>query len=244
MADVNSWRRDTQLVRPTHNTHVSHSQIDDCAPPDDTSYSTSLGADGSRLRSRPGRSSASLASSIGTHRPTISPGNRPEWLDWSNLNSLSKEDGIYEPNIELMCTTIMQQVLANPSADLLAQYNTFLLHLIEAYYQSKADVHDLKMKLAKETGYNQSTAPEFRGAILEKAPMLQSLESENSQTLHATRPVEEAITPRLRKHSPRIKTSKSSIDYGASDQKLRQAEKTKSKLVKASRQSYADLRQH
>ena len=49
------------------------------------------------------------------------------------MNILHEEVHFDKPDTELMCTTITQQLLANPSADLLEQYNTFLLHLIEIY---------------------------------------------------------------------------------------------------------------
>ena len=135
-----------------------------------------------------------------------------------------------------MCTTITQQVLANPSNDLPAQYNTFLLHLIEAYHQSKADVQVLQVKLAKESQLNQSIAHDFHGAIsswpLEKTHMLRSLENERPDIVH---PVKEVISSRLRKHHSTFKTPKPSIDYERGDQTQRQAEKTRSESVKASR---------
>lgn len=167
MADLESWRRHTQLARPIDNTHIYHGQTDDLAPSDNTSYSTSLGVDESKLRPRPRRSLASFASYLATHNRTVSPRSRPEWpsIDWSNLSSLNETDGVYKPDIELMCTTITQQVLANPSADLPAQYNTFVLHMIEGYYQSNADVQELQMRLSEQTECNQTTIDELHRAI-------------------------------------------------------------------------------
>lgn len=64
-----------------------------------------------------------------------------------------------------MCTTIMQQVLANPSADLPAQYNTFLLHFDRGLSSVQGPRARLQIKLTEETECNQTTADEFRGAI-------------------------------------------------------------------------------
>ena len=50
-----------------------------------------------------------------------------------------------------MCTSITKQVLASPSSDLPAQYNTFLLHVIDAYHQLKADLQELRPELIEET---------------------------------------------------------------------------------------------
>lgn len=239
MADLPSWRRHTH--RPTDKAQIYHGQIDDFAPSDDTSYSTSPGVDDSKLPPRPRRSLASFASYLGSHHRTIHPSSRPEWpsIDWSNLNSLNDKDSVYKPDTELMYTTITQQVLANPSADLPAQYNAFLLHLIEAYHQSKADVQGLQMKLVEETKCKQTTVDGYHGAIsswpLEKVHMLQSPDNADLDNLHSTGPGNEVTAARLPMHNSTVKTPMSSVEYENSAQKQKQADKTRSKSVKASR---------
>ena len=239
MADSPSWRRHTH--RPTDKAHIHHGQIDDIAPSDDTSYSTSPGVDDSKLRPRPRRSLTSFASYFGTHHRIVHPSDRPEWssIDWSNLSSLNDKDSVYKPDTELMCTTITQQVLTNPSADLPAQYNAFLLHLIEAYHQSKADVQGLQMKLVEETKCKQTTVGEYHGAIsswpLGKVHMLQSLDNADSDNLHSTRLGNKVTAARLPMHTSAVKTPTSSVEYENSGQKQKQADKTRSKSVKAKR---------
>lgn len=251
MADLQSWRRHTQLAKPTEN--ICYGHMTDFAPSDDTSCSTSPGADEKKLRPPPTRSLASFASYLGTHRRNVCPNSRPEGpsIDWPNVNGVNDKDSVYKPDIELMCTTITQSVLANPYADLPAHYNTFLLRLIEAYHQAKADLQELQMKLAEETECKQTTVDEFHGAIpswpLARARMPQSSENASSNTLHTTvvtGPIEEAITAKLREYSFTIHTSKSSIDYDNVGQKPRQAEKPRSKSFDASRRRCADLIQH
>ena len=239
MADLQSWRCDKQLARPIGNTNIFDGHIDDVAPSGNTSCSTSPGAHENKLRPQPRRSLASFASHLGAHNRTGSPSSRTEWpsIDWFNLTSLNDKDGVYKPDTDLMCTTVMQQVLANPSGDLPAQYNTFLLHLIEAYHQSKAAVRELQMKLAEETQSNQTTLDESHGPTsswpLKQAHLLQDLENAGSNTLHSTGPMKKPFAVRVRKHSPAVQTPKSNIAYNSSGQKHRQAGQSRRKSDKA-----------
>ena len=173
-------------------THNYHGQMDDVASSDDNSYSVSPGANENKLRPRPRKSLASFASYLGAHHRTISHTSRPEWpsIDWSNMNILNDKDGVYKPDTELMCTTITGKLLANPSADLPAQYNTFLLHLLEVYHQSKAEVQDLQSELAEKNDCSQSNVSKMHEEgwhrPLEKVDMIQGLENVNSITLRST----------------------------------------------------------
>ena len=252
MAGLQSWRRQTQLSRPTDNAHIYHGRTNDVAPAHNTSYSTSPGADESKLRPRPRRSLATFTFYLATHHRMVSPSSGSEWpsIDWSKL-SINDKDGVYKRDVELMCTTITPQVLANPSTDLPAQYNTFLLQLIEAYHQSKVDVQDLQMKLAEQTECNKTTVDAFEGGIsswpLEKTQMPESLETSenaNSNTLHSTRCVKEVIATRILKHNSAIQMPSSSIDIVNKGKKQGQADTIKSKSVKASHRRHADLKQH
>lgn len=252
MAGLQSWRRHTQLARPADNAHIYHGHINDGAPSDDTSYSTSPGADESKLRPRRRRSLATFASYLGTHHRTISPSSGSEWpsIDWSKL-SITDKDGDYKWDIEIMCTTITQQVLANPSTDLPAQYNTFLLHLIEAYHQSKVDVRDLQMKLAEQTKSNKNTEDGIHGETsswpLEKTQMPESHEGPeyaNPNTLHSTRSAKGVTSTRVRRCNSTLQMPSSSIDKGKRGKKQEQTDKIKSKSVKPSHQRHTDLKQY
>ncbi len=250
MADLQSWRCHKQLARPIGNTNIFHSHIDHVAPSDDTSCPPSPGADESKLRPQPRRSLASFASYLGAHNRTGSPSGRTEWpyIAWFNLTSLNDKNDVYKPNTDLMCTTVMQQVLANPSGDLPAQYNTFLLHLIESYHQSKAAVRELQTKLAEETQCNQTNLDESHGPIsswpLKQAYMSQNLKESESNTSKSTGPMKKTIATRVRKQSPTVQTPKSRIAFNSSGQKHRQAGKSRSKSVNASWWLYADCGQH
>lgn len=212
-------------------THKYHGRMDDVASSDDYSYSVSPGANENKLRARPRKSLASFASYLGAHHRTISHSSRLEWpsIDWSNMNNFNDKDGVYKPNTELMCTTITQKLLENPSADLPAQYNTVLLHLIEVYHECKAEVHDLQRKLAEKNDCSQSnvgkTREETWPRTLEKADMLQGLENVNSITLHSTGCAKEATATKSEKHNSTVQTPESSVEYVESGQKHKQADR-------------------
>ena len=150
--------------------------------------------------------------------------------------------------IKLMCSTITQSVLANPSADLPAQYNTLLLHLIEAYHRSNPDAQELQMELAEETEWKQIIVDKFLGEIsswpLERDQQIQNLENANSNTQHSTDAVKEAVSATLRKHSSNIRMPKSSIDNRNSGQEPKDADKIRGRSVIVSRRRCADPRQH
>ena len=60
-----------------------------------------------------------------------------------------------------MCTTLQQHVLNNPSTDLPAQYNSFVLHILESYYRLKDEKKELDRKLQAEEERRQTDAHEF-----------------------------------------------------------------------------------
>ena len=271
MAGLQSWHRHTQLVRLNDNGHT-------CAPSDDTSYSTSPGADESKLRPRHRRSLATFASSyLGTHHRLVSPSNGSEWpsIDWSKLSidDIDDKEGDYKRDTEIMCTTILQQVLVNPSTDLPAQYNTFLLHLIEAYHQSKVDVQDLQMKLAEQTKSDKTKVDGFHGDISswprEKTRMPEQTKSDKTEVdgsygevsswpREKTRMSEGSESPenassstlpstrstRVQQYNHTIQIPLPSIDRGQKGQKQGHADEFKSKSLKASHLRHADLKQH
>lgn len=240
MAGLQSWRRHTQLARPIDNGHIYHSQINDVAPSDDTSYSTSPGADESKLRPRRRRSLATFASSyLGTHHRLVSPSSGSKWpsIDWLKVGVDDKE-GDYKWDTEVICTTLTQQVLAYPSTDLPAQYNTFLLHLIEAYHQSKVDVQDLQVKLDEQTKCEKTKVNRSHGET--SSWLREKTEKADSSTLPSIRsPIVQQYNPAIQ-----IQIPLSGIDEERMGQNQGHADKIKSKSLKASHLRHADLSQH
>jgi len=142
MTEIHAWRFNAQLAR----VRPADTLVNELPPQKATSLSTSPTEN--TIRPRPRRSLASFATYLNTHR-TVSSGKEPEWptIDWSNL---AETDKVYEPDLELMCSTLHKHVLTNPSQKLPASYNSFLMHLLEDYQQLKIERKELEMKLEAE----------------------------------------------------------------------------------------------
>ena len=156
MTDIHTWRR---------NTHLSASRIAELAgygsSPEDISLSTSPN-EHARPRLRPRRSLASFASYLSTNR--TASGDKSEWpsVDWSHINV---NDHIYRPEPDSMCATLQQHVLNNPSTGLPAQYNSFVLHILESYYRLKDDKGELERRLEAEEAHHRIVVDELNLTI-------------------------------------------------------------------------------
>lgn len=64
-----------------------------------------------------------------------------------------------------MCTTLQQHVLNNPSTGLPAQYNSFVLHILEAYHRLKDDKKELERKLRAEKERRRTDVDELNLTI-------------------------------------------------------------------------------
>ena len=233
MVEASSGCRHTNLVQPSTNKSIDLGQIDDVPPLDDNSDLTQLEAYESKLRPRSRRSLASFASCLCTHCWTTPSSSRPEAFDWSNLSSLNDRDNVYNPDTEFMCTSITKKVLTNLSTDLPAQYNTFLLHLIDAYHQLKADLQELRPELIEETECKQMTVENLDAArALEKTYMFQNFRRADLNTLRSSKPSKEAIDAELRKNKPSVQTPESVSDYKNNSRRQRYADQVKSKSVR------------
>lgn len=156
MTDIQAWRR---------NTHLSASRIADLtvygSSPEDISLSTSPN-EYARQRLRPRRSLASFASYLGANR--TASGDKSEWpsIDWSHIDA---NDHVYRPELDSMCTTLQDHVLNNPSTGLPAQYNSFVLHVLESYHKLKDDKKDLERKLQVEGERHRIDVDELKQTI-------------------------------------------------------------------------------
>lgn len=59
-----------------------------------------------------------------------------EDFDWEEFDFRTR-DAVYNPDIDQMVDTLHNWAMANPGKQLPANYNSFLLHAIEAYWNSK-----------------------------------------------------------------------------------------------------------
>ncbi|KAL2048447.1 hypothetical protein N7G274_000359 [Stereocaulon virgatum] len=161
MTDVQSWRRHTQLAK------IRSTESHACGSPPDDNYSSSTSPTDT-TKPRPRRSLASFALYLSTHRVTPSS-SQPEWpsIDWSTLN---EKDNVYRPDPDHMCTTLRRHLLANPSDDLPAQYNSFVLHVIEDYQRVKSEKNDLGRNLQVEQQCHQNDVNEFQQVVTWSKP--------------------------------------------------------------------------
>ena len=164
MADIQTWRVNLQHVNlwPA-DTPREHTPTRDLACPKIPSLSTSLGAERSKNRLGRKRNFASFASCISAHRSGFLT-NTLEMppVDWSNVNG---KDEVYRPDSEKMCGTLLDQILQNPFEEVPSNYNTFILHVLEAHRQLQVDKNDLQSELEAERECHSSDVDEFHRII-------------------------------------------------------------------------------
>ncbi|MCJ1457432.1 hypothetical protein MMC28_007800 [Mycoblastus sanguinarius] len=83
-------------------------------------------------------------------------------VDWSNVNG---KDEVYRPDSEKMCGTLLDQILQNPFEEVPSNYNTFILHVLEAHRQLQVDKNDLQSELEAERECHSSDVDEFHRII-------------------------------------------------------------------------------
>ncbi len=117
-----------------------------------------------------------------------------------------------------MCTMLQQYVLNNPSIDLPAQYNSFVLHIIESYYRLNDDKKELERKLQVEEERHQADVDEFKLII---QSLLTTSEPTNPMTagLRFSNPagdISAKSSEKTRKSSNRLDSLLSKFDTGYS----------------------------
>ena len=110
-----------------------------------------------KARTRP---KSRLASYLGTYRNTEKA--EPASFDWS---SLAVKDEAYVPKPEMMGNTILQQILNNPTKDLPARYNSFVLHILEDHRRLTAENHGQAQRLQAEVESHWEANEQFRQTL-------------------------------------------------------------------------------
>lgn len=153
MADIQRWRLHLARPRPSNGRLIADQSA---IRPDSPSPSTSPEFGSVKHQPEAKRSFASFASYLNTHSRSFSPSDTSQWpsIDWSTLN---ENDHVYNPhNAELMCNSIIKQILTDPSKDLPAQYNSAVLHILESYTRLISDHEDLQKKLEATATLHQA----------------------------------------------------------------------------------------
>ena len=82
----------------------------------------------------------------------------PPAFDWALPNH---RDKVYEPNIEAMCNTLRSRVLRYPVDDIPAQYNSFVLHLLEEYQRLLDEKNGLQKILNAEIADHEADTSKY-----------------------------------------------------------------------------------
>lgn len=132
-----------------------------------------------KLRPRP---MSRLASYLSAHR---SPDKaEPGSFDWSGIGA---KDEDYAPKPDMMSNAILQHVLINPTMDLPARYNSFLLHVLEDYRRLTLENQEQSLRLQVEINSHWEDSEQFRRTLelfnrernsLTKLPIRSGLNSE------------------------------------------------------------------
>ncbi|MCJ1400443.1 hypothetical protein MMC11_003648 [Xylographa trunciseda] len=150
MAEIQQWRRlvqqrrsrtdlNTQAVDPEKNDTASITSA--------TSFQTR-----SEAETRPHPKNR-LASYLSTHRMQSSIDKLEDpAFNWAPPKD---RDRVYDPDLDAMCNTLRGRVLKFPSKDLPAQYNSFVLHLVEGYQHLLVERNALQPALDTQIAQKQ-----------------------------------------------------------------------------------------
>ena len=109
------------------------------------------------------RPKSRLASYISTHLANTS-GDRPELptIQPQETSIPNEKDKVYNPDIDLMCNSIKKRMLTHPGKDLPAQYNSFLLHILEAHDKLSMEIRTLRNQLTASQKTSQVGEEKYR----------------------------------------------------------------------------------
>ncbi|KAL9123200.1 MAG: hypothetical protein Q9187_000249 [Circinaria calcarea] len=109
------------------------------------------------------RPKSRLASYISIHLANTSS-DRPEIppIQPQEIPSPKEKDKVYNPDIDLMCSSIKKRMLAHPGKDLPAQYNSFLVHILEAHDQLSTENRTLRRQLTASEKTSQVSEEKYQ----------------------------------------------------------------------------------
>ncbi|MCJ1251863.1 hypothetical protein MMC30_009101 [Trapelia coarctata] len=157
MAEIQHWRRRIQHRRSHPSVKGQDQDLDKAEITTSASILSNQALSEADGRSRP---MSRLASFLTVHSvPGSIDKPEPPAFDWA----LPKDkDKVYKPDIEAMCNTLRSRVLRYPVDDIPAQYNSFVLHLLEEYQQLLDEKNSLQKALDAEIEDHEAEASKFR----------------------------------------------------------------------------------
>lgn len=144
-----------------------------------------------------------LASFLTVHsQPGSIDKPEPPAFDWAIPKD---KDKVYQPDIEAMCNTLRSRVLRYPVNDIPAQYNSFVLHLLEDYHRQLDKKYALQKALDAEIEDHEadtlkyesmSAAREVERKRLDVQPSFKANEETNDEVVDG---YDESTTFRMKK---------------------------------------------
>lgn len=159
------------------------------------------------------RPKSRLASYISTHLANTSS-DRPEIppIQPQEIPTPKEKDKVYNPDIDLMCSSIKKRMLAHPGKDLPAQYNSFLVHLLEAHDQLSTENRTLRRQL---------TASEKTSQVSEEKYQLSCAAWDQERKGYVSRLTDEGSKPPRERHARSMAQSDGALAAHAADESCR-----------------------
>lgn len=149
MADINRWLQSRDSATQRINASLVATTQADAAEIQELEHA--------KARPRP---KSRLASYLNTYRNAEK--TEPASFEWSGL---PVQDRIYVPRPDDMSNTILQQIMAGPTHNLPAGYNSLVLHMIEDHRHLTAENHEQSQKLQAEIESHLEDNEQYRRTL-------------------------------------------------------------------------------
>ncbi|MCJ1392834.1 hypothetical protein MMC18_005706 [Xylographa bjoerkii] len=202
MAEIQQWRRLVQHRRSRtdlNNQAIDTDKIETASVTSTTSFQARSEAE---MRPHP---KSRLASYLSTHRTqALTDKLEDPAFNWAPPKD---RDRVYDPDLEAMCNTLRGRVLKFPSKDLPAQYNSFVLHLVEGYQHLLVERNALQSAVDTQMAHEQDN--------LEKFPDTSSHWVRGRRSLEPVLSSEDPFLPKERRGSDETGTVKKLKENGS-----------------------------
>ncbi|KAI9825415.1 MAG: hypothetical protein M1832_001145 [Thelocarpon impressellum] len=153
MGDIQDWMRGVQAGRSTVPFHDAAVELPESDFPSHFT-ATALGATATRSRRPPALRFSSFLPSRRAGPSLKSPSLEPEM-------SVNRKDDVYNPDPDHMVNTLIAAVMSRPGKPLGPEYQSFLLHVFEAYRNLKTDLAKAQTQLQTERNAREMDQQDF-----------------------------------------------------------------------------------
>ena len=160
MTNIYNWRRTIEATRANPGASPSSimKQIDQES---DASVAGSTRPPSPLIKPGPAAKSR-LSSYINAHKPAPSTSSDKDDFSKYDWNKLTPPE--YDPDVEVMASSLLVYLLGNPAKDIPASFQSYMLHVLEDYRRHIDEVKTLRSTLAGEAASHQETLRRLRHA--------------------------------------------------------------------------------